>query len=193
MPLSQITSAVEVDGEWVQFNLNAPFEPFLQVLCGSWGSIVDKEWCIEQGDWDGTQASYEALNTPESDAWPLHAQMMGTGPFSLDYWDQGVEISFSRNDNYWGDAANFAKVVIKSVEEWTTRKLMLENGDADWVYVPTEYYGEMDGVDGLTVYRDLALVQLDGFFFVYDISDTSPYIGSGQLDGQGIKPTSLPI
>jgi peptide/nickel transport system substrate-binding protein len=186
MPLSKLTSAVEVDGEWVQFNLATPYEPFLQILCGTWGSIVDKEWCIEQGDWDGTQASYEKLNNPESDNWPLHTKMMGTGPFTFDYWDQAVEISFNRNDNYWGKKAKFEKVVIKDVGEWTTRKLMLENGDADQVYVPTEYYGEMDGVEGLTVYRDLALVQLDAFFFVYNISDKSPFIGSGKLDGEGI-------
>lgn len=186
MPLSQLTSAVNVDGEWVQFNLATPYEPFLQILCGSWGSIVDKEWCIEQGDWDGTQASYEKLNNPESDAWPMHAKMMGTGPFVFDYWDQAVEISFSRNDNYWRKKANFEKVVIKNVGEWTTRKLMLENGDADWVYVPVEYYSEMDGVTGLTVYRDLPLVQLDSFFFVYHISNQSSFIGSGKLDGQGI-------
>jgi len=186
LPLSQLTGAVNVDGEWVQFNLAQPFEPFLQVLCGSWGSIVDKEWCIQQGDWDGTQASYEKLNNPESDAWPLHAQMMGTGPFTLDYWDQGVEISFNRNENYWREKANFAKVLIKNVEEWTTRKLLLENGDVDWAYVPTEYYGEMEGVTGLTVYKNLPLVQLDAFFFVYKISETSPFIGSGKLDGAGI-------
>jgi len=186
MPLSKITSAVNVDGEWVQFNLATPYEPFLQILCGTWGSIVDKEWCIGQGDWDGTQASYEKLNNPESDAWPLHAKMMGTGPFILDYWDQGVELSFSRNDSYWRKKASFEKVVIKNVEEWTTRKLMLENGDADMVYVPIEYYSEMDGVTGLTVYRDLPIVSLDAFFFVYKISKDSPFIGSGKLDGQGI-------
>jgi len=186
IPLSQLTSAVNVDGEWVQFNLATPYEPFLQILCGQWASIVDKQWCIEQGDWDGTEASYKKLNNPESDAWPLHAKMMGTGPFTLDYWDQGVEIAYTRNENYWGKKANFAHYVRKTVDEWTTRKLMLENGDADWVYVPVEYYGEMDGVQGLTVYRDLPSLQVEGFFFVYNISKDSPFVGSGKLDGQGI-------
>src|SRR4030066_284309 len=57
--LDDIKNAVEVDGDWVQFNLVAPFAPFIHVLTGSWGCIVDKEWCIAQGDFDGTQASYE--------------------------------------------------------------------------------------------------------------------------------------
>ncbi len=186
MPLDELKSAVNVDGQWVQFNLHTPYEPFLQILCGTWASIMDKEWCIENGDWDGTQESYEALNNPESDAWPLHSKMMGTGPFKLEYWDEGIDIAFVRNENYWGDGPNFSRVEIKVVEEWTTRKLMLENGDADWAYVPIEYYGEMEGVPNLKVYKDLPLVQLDGFFYVYDISETSPYIGSGKLDGAGI-------
>ena len=186
LTLDEIKSAVEVDGEWVQFNLVAPYEPFLQILCGSWGSIVDREWSIQQGDWDGTQASFEALNDPDPNDWPLQDIMMGTGPWSLEYWDQASEISFVKNPNYWREPANFNRVVIKVVEEWTTRKLMLQNGDADWVYVPIEYYGEMEGAADIKVYEKLSLVQLDGFFFVYDISPDSPYIGSGQLDGAGI-------
>ncbi|AKG53785.1 ABC transporter [Dehalogenimonas sp. WBC-2] len=186
LTLAQITNAINVDGEWVQFNLVAPYEPFLQILCGSWGCIVDKEWCIQQGDWDGTQASFDTLNDPAPNDWPLQKIMMGTGPWSLEYWDQASEISFVKNANYWRTPANFNRVVIKTVEEWTTRKLMLQNGDADWVYVPMENYPEMVGLQGMNVYEKLPNVSLDGFFFVYDISTTSPYIGSGNLDGAGI-------
>ena len=186
MPLSQLESAVNVDGQYVQFNLAAPFEPFLQILCGSWGSIVDKAWCIQQGDWDGTEASYEKLNNPESDTWPLHTKMMGTGPFTLNYWTQGSEIAFTRNDTYWRAKANFKSVVIKTVTEWTDRKLALEAGDADFVDVPVENYSEVDGVSGLTVYQNLPQVQVDALFFTYNISKDSAFIGSGKLDGQGI-------
>ncbi len=62
------------------------------VLTGTWGCIVDKEWCIAQGDWDGTQASYEELNNPEANATPLNDETNGTGPYKLDRWDKGVEI-----------------------------------------------------------------------------------------------------
>ena len=190
MPLSQIESAVNVDGEYVQFNLNAPFEPFLQILAGSWGSIVDKAWCIQQGDWDGTEASYEKLNNPDSGAEPLFKTMMGTGPFTFNYWSPNTEIAFNRNDNYWRSKANFKSVVIKTVTTWPDRKLALEAGDADEVYVPMENYSEMDGVSGLTVYKNLPQVQANAIFFVYNISDKSTFIGSGKLDGQGI-PTNF--
>lgn len=186
IPLSEITSTVEVDGQWVQFNLVAPYEPFLQILCGPWGSILDKEWCIANGDWDGTEASYAALNDPPSGGSPLQSITNGTGPFKLERWEPGVEISMVRNDNYWQEPANFGRLIIKVVDEWTTRKLMLEAGDADSVYVPRAYSVELEGVEGLTVYKDLPQVQIDSFFFQFDISPESTFVGSGQLDGAGI-------
>jgi peptide/nickel transport system substrate-binding protein len=186
IPLSDITDAVEVDGEWVQFNLAAPYEPFLQILCGSWGGIVDKEWCIENGDWDGTEASYATLNDPAAGGSPLQSIANGTGPFELERWEPGVEFSAVRSDNYWREPANFERVLIKVVDEWTTRKLMLEAGDADYVYVPRAYIGELEGVEGLTVYKDLPQITIDSFFFQFAISEDSTMVGSGQLDGNGI-------
>jgi len=49
-----IDAAVEVDGEWVVFNLawEFPMEQFRKILCSGWASIVDKEWCITNGEWD---------------------------------------------------------------------------------------------------------------------------------------------
>jgi len=186
IPLSDITNAVEVAGDWVQFNLVAPYEPFMQILAGPWGSIVDREWCIEKGDWDGTQASYEALNDPPAGGSPLQSIANGSGPFMLERWDAGIEISLVRNDNYWKEPANFARFITKVVDEWTTRKLMLEAGDADWVYVPRDYISELEGSKGLTVYKDLPELSVDSFFFQFDINPESTFVGSGKLDGNGV-------
>jgi peptide/nickel transport system substrate-binding protein len=186
IPLEEIESKVEVDGDWVQFNLAGPYEPFLQILSQTWSSIVDKDWCIEQGDWDGTEASYEALNDPPSGGSPLQSIMNGTGPFELERWDPGVETVLVRNDNYWREPASLERVDIQVVEEWTTRRLMLEAGDADLVDVPRANIEELEGVPGITVWKDLPTLQNDAIFFQFDISEDSTFIGSGKLDGQGI-------
>jgi len=186
MPLEDIKACVEVDGDWVVFNLFASYEPFLQILCSSWGSIVDMEWSIANGDWDGTQASYEALNDPASGDSPLQSIMNGTGPFELERWESGIETSLVRNDDYWREAASFERVVIKIVDEWTTRKLMLLAGDADLVAVPTAHIEELEGVAGLLVYKDLPSLTNAAFFFQFAISEESTFVGSGQLDGNGI-------
>ncbi|MDH5696331.1 MAG: ABC transporter substrate-binding protein [Dehalococcoidia bacterium] len=186
IPLDEIKSKVEVDGQWVQFNLAGPYEPFLQILANTWGSIVDKEWCVANGDWDGTQQSYEALNDPPSGGSPLNAIMNGTGPFKLERWEPGVETSLVRNDDYWQEPAKLERVVFKVIDEWTTRKLMLEAGDADCVDVPRAYIDELEGVSGLTVYKDLPQLTNDAFFFQFAINPESTFVSSGQLDGKGI-------
>lgn len=186
MPLADITSKVEVDGQWVQFNLFSSYEPFLQILAGPWGSIVDQEWCVANGDWDGTQASYEALNNPDSGASPIQNIANGTGAYSLERWDAGIEISLLRNDNYWAGAPALERIITKVVEEWTTRKLMLEAGDADYVYVPRAFVIELEGVPNLTVLTDLPQLQNDAFFFQFAINSESTMVGSGELDGNGI-------
>jgi peptide/nickel transport system substrate-binding protein len=186
IPLEDITNAVEVDGDWVQFNLVAPYQPFLAILAQSWSSIVDKEWAMANDDWDGTQASYEELNDPPSGGSPLQDIANGTGPFMLDYWDVGVEIVLVRNDDYWGGPAPLERFIYKVIDEWTTRKLELLAGDADWAYVPRANIGELEGVEGLTVFKDLPQMQADAFFFQFDISEESTFVGSGQLDGNGI-------
>jgi peptide/nickel transport system substrate-binding protein len=43
IPLEEIKSKVEVGGQWVQFNLATPYEPFLQILASCWGSIVNMD------------------------------------------------------------------------------------------------------------------------------------------------------
>ncbi len=186
IPLDEIKSKVEVDGQWVQLNLAASYEPFLQILSQTWASVVDKKWCIEHGDWDGTEASYEALNDPASGGSPLQEIMNGTGPFKLDRFESGVETDLVRNDNYWKTPASLQRVIIKVVDEWTTRRLMLEAGDVDLVDVPRANIDELEGVSNLTVYKDLPLLQNDAMFFQLQISKDSTFVGSGQLDGNGI-------
>jgi len=43
------------------------------------------------------------------------------------------------NKNYWRGEPKLKKIVIMTVSKWTTRKLMLEKGDADDISVVLEY------------------------------------------------------
>jgi peptide/nickel transport system substrate-binding protein len=186
MPLEEIKSKVEVDGQWVQFNLATPYEPFLQILASSWGSIVDMNWCIENGDWNGTEESYEALNNPVPGGSPINSITNGTGPFMLELWEPGIQIVLARNDDYWGTPASFERVVTQIVDEWGTRRLMLELGDADCALVPNEAIQEVKETPGISVYEDLPTLLNQALFFQFDIDPYSTFIGSGQLDGNGI-------
>lgn len=79
------------------------------------------------------------------------------------------------------------KGIYKVVEEWSTRKLMLLQGDADIATVDALYYPEMDKESGLTVYKDLPSLAVGGIGFNQAIAATdNPLIYSGKLDGKGV-------
>ena len=185
---ADIDAAVEVDGEWVVFTLDdgAYAAPWLQILCGPWASIVDMEWCIANGEWDGTEADAPNHNNPERQDSYLFTHSSGTGPWKLNLWDPAVQIKLEKFDGYWGGAVPFDFIITQIVDEWTNRKLALLNGDADHVYVPRQYIDELEGIADLTVYKGLPQLSLDGFFFNQAISEDSTYVGSGTLDGNGI-------
>jgi peptide/nickel transport system substrate-binding protein len=187
---SQIDNAVQVDGDWVVFRLSDPAWrlAFLQILCGPWASIVDKEWCVANGEWDGTEETWTDYNDPEGGTSALWDETNGTGPWKLEEWEPGVHIKLVRNDDYWREPAAFERVITQIVGEWRTRKAALMAGDADLVYVPPAYIGELEDIADLNVYQALPELTLstDAFFFNFDINSESEFIGSGALDGNGI-------
>ena len=164
-----IDAAVEVDGNDVVFTLAGGYweMAFKQILSGQWAGIVDKEWCIAQGDWDGTEGDVVNFVHPENPGDSvLFNDANGTGPWELNVWEPGIQIILDKNTTYWGGAVPFDTVITKVVDEWTSRKLSLLAGDADLVYVPAARFDEMDDDEGdLNVYKDLPSLSIDAFFF----------------------------
>ncbi len=184
----QIDNAVEVDGDWIVFHLVYPASAlaFLQVLCGTYASIVDKEWCITNGEWDGTEETWQDHNNADKADSYLYNHTDGTGPWKLERWDPGVQATLVRNDDYWRQPAAFEIVITKFVEDWTARKAALLAGAVDSVRVPPADIGELEGISNLSVYRDLPELAIEALFFNLDIASDSEFIGSGELDGEGI-------
>jgi peptide/nickel transport system substrate-binding protein len=149
----------------VTFHLDFTFPTtaFEQILAQTWGSIVNKAFCIEYGSWNGTtnpDQAYAFRRTPIKNYSPLDSKqlaalapwlatwpagmpappvMCGTGPFIFSYWDKTrLEWKITRNDAYWGPngVANFTEVYVKGVSEWSTRKMMFLAGEFDSVAVP---------------------------------------------------------
>jgi len=163
-----IDKAIEVDGDYVVFNLPNPFPPFLGALVGAWASIVDKQFVIDNGGWPGTEANWKDYNGPDTGKDTLQEIASGTGPYKFVRWEKEVEVVLERNDDYWGPKPAMKRGIHKTVPEWSTRKLMLLQGDADWVEVPPENYAEMDKEKGLVVHRSLPSLNVDSFFFNFD-------------------------
>jgi peptide/nickel transport system substrate-binding protein len=144
----------------VTMNLKQPYGPFLQILTGTWASIISMPWAIQQDAWDGKPEDVQKYNNPSADADPLFKVMNGTGPYKLENWVPEQETDLVRNDNYWlttplwdGGPMGLAKmqhVAIKVINEWGTRFATFKTGDADIAYVDNQYISQVDPLVGET-------------------------------------------
>jgi peptide/nickel transport system substrate-binding protein len=212
-----VKAAVEYDDDTriLTLNLDAPFGPVMQLLSNGWASPLDMEWMVEQGDWDGDCSTWVQYHDPAPEDSPIFNAENGTGPYRLEYWRPGDELSGVRWDDYWrtepmweggpSGPSNFEHVVEKIVDEWGTRFAMLQAGDVDMTYVPKQYLEQVeplvaedcDYVTGectpgpgtqIRLFKDMPGVVGIDFFFSMNVPEESTFIGSGKLDGSGIPP-----
>ena len=186
-----IDAAVEVEGNYVVFKLVAPYPPFLQILAkgGSWGSILCKSWMIENGAWDGQPTTWPKWYKQSKEEMTCYNKENGTGPFKLAAWDKATgQVVFERFDDYWRGPAKLRTAVIKYIEEYGTRELMLKAGDADAALIPAMYLDQVKGVPGIVVEEHLPLIANTALIFNYSIplEGNEDVVGSGKLDGNGV-------
>lgn len=184
---TDLQDIVEVDGNDVIFNLAKPFPSFLQVLSLSTGLIIDKEWAITKGCWDGDWNTWKDYNNPEEA--PLVDTMMGTGPYKLDKLTPGPggEVIVVENEDYWGTAPKLKRIHWKFIDEWSTRKLSFLQGDID-ILGPEDpaHVEQLRGEEGVTIIEGLNATTTVCMIFNFNIAPDSEYTGSGLLDGDGI-------
>lgn len=186
-----IDRAVEVQGNNVVFHLAQPYAPFLNILAhaGSWSAIINKNWSIEQGAWDGQADTWWNYHDPTNENDPLYNVTNGTGPFVMTRWVPEETIMLERFDDYWRGPARLKEVVFQYVNEWTTRKLMLQKGDADIVYVPVTNINEVKEMEGVEVIQGLPTLSNVVSSMPWTLNaEGNANLGSGKLDGEGIPP-----
>lgn len=181
---------VSVDKGDLVIRLKAPFAPFLTILTG-FGAIMERKWCAAHGQWDGRGETVEKYGNPRLEGALPKDLMNGTGAFALERFEPNTkQVILTRNDAYWRKPAALKTVVIKVVDEYATRKLMIQAGDADVVYVPTMYFPQMHGLPGVEVIDGLQNLErslLVNFTFKMAAAGNGN-IGSGKLDGDGVPP-----
>ncbi len=181
-----IDKCVEAKGDKVIFHLPKPYPPLMGILNYSSSVILDKEWAISKGCWDGNIKNAAKYNNPAPGHEPLQKIVNGSGPYRMKAWEPNKEFIFERFEGYWGPKPRLKNAIVKYVKEWSTRKLMLQNGDADRVRVDIQYVPEVKAMKGLTLY-EVPLLSVTAAFFCQKINPTgNPNIGSGKLDGNGI-------
>ena len=116
---------------------------------------MDKEWVIENGGWDGTCDTWQNFYGMTSAEDPFSPIANGTGAYKLEQWTPGEETVLAKFDGYWGTPANIKTVIRKDVDEFGTRFSMLQQGDADFIYVPAEQRPQVDPLVGEMCVFDL--------------------------------------
>lgn len=206
----------DLENNRVVFQLAQAWNPLLSTLVGSWGSILDKEWSMDMGAWDGDCSTWQDYYYPIEDD-PLASIANGTGPFRLDHWIEDTEIVLTRNPDYWRiepmwedspfGPTMFEKFTRMIENDSELRADMLIQGDADFVLHDSDDYGRLydqvlfayDDTAGLipTLIHPTGTLKLfrggyepttHDLCFNYSIKEGGliDYDGSGQLDGNGI-------
>ena len=184
-----VDPAIEVQGDNVVIKLKRPYAPFLNIISQSahWAAVLDKETCVKLGLWDGKAETWWKYKDMQKEKSPLYAWAMGTGPYKFVEWDRKQQkVTLVANENYWREPAKIKKVVIWGIDEWSTRKAMLEKGDADSIAVVLEYLDQLRGNKDIQIIENIPTLSVTVVGFNWSINPQSKYVGSGKFDGNGI-------
>jgi peptide/nickel transport system substrate-binding protein len=110
-----------VDAKTVVFDLCNPDVAFLSKIAFSSFAINDTAWIQSHVD----------PNKPDNQA--IVDQVNGTGPYKLDAWNRGSDVTMSRFDNYWGDKAKTEKLIIRWSSEAAQRLVELLSPTVDGI------------------------------------------------------------
>lgn len=104
-----------VDDYTIRISTTEPFAPILAHLAHTASSMLNEKAVTEGGEDYGQNP-------------------VGTGPFKFDSWTTGDRVEIVRNDDYWGEKAKVARVIIRNVPENANRAIEVETGGAHIAY-----------------------------------------------------------
>ncbi len=128
-----------LDDHTVEFRLPVPFAPFLRSL----GTAIYPKHILDKHVDDGT-----FVDTWDIDTDP--AEIIGTGPFTIESYEPGERVVLARNPNYWltDDEGNrlpyldeIVHVIVADLEAELDKFLA---GESDFHGVPGEKYAELE-------------------------------------------------
>jgi peptide/nickel transport system substrate-binding protein len=189
----------------VTMKLAQSWGPFVATIAQRWASVVNKEWAVANGAWDGDCKTWQNSYGISSESLPLRDKTNGTGPYKLDHWTPGEEVVLTAFDGWWGEAGKIKRVVTTNIAEFGTRFAALQAGDvdhlnegsaADWAQLDTLVREECNPDTGeckeinpdgiLRVTKPLLSLTRTDIGMNQNIAEGSPFVGSGKLDGEGV-------
>ena len=123
--LSEIESIEVVDDYTIKLHLSAPSVSFLYNLTAKAGLHITSPRAI---------AEHATADDPWAETW-FNNHLVGTGPYKLVEWIPGDRVVLTRNAGYWRgwEGEHIDTIVRRTVPEYTTRKILLEQGQVDMI------------------------------------------------------------
>jgi len=110
-----------IDATIVEFRLCAPDIVFPTRLAFAAFGINDTAWLESHVDpgRSGDQAIVGEVN--------------GTGPYRLEFWNRGSDVSLVRNDAYWGEPAHNERLIVRWRDDAADRLAELQDASVDGI------------------------------------------------------------
>lgn len=123
----------------VQVTLESPNSNFIKMLTFDALSIMSPAFDQAHGGYNATAHTANAY---------MIEHECGTGPFTLDAMVAGQPVTLNRYDDYWRGPAKSRRVIIQQVDDWNTRFLALQKGEADLILVDAVHAPEVENATG---------------------------------------------
>jgi peptide/nickel transport system substrate-binding protein len=107
--------------------LTRPYGGFIMAVGTGWLAIQSPE-AMKQYDADNVEGE-EGSDVRYAEYGTAHPT--GTGPFKFESWEKGQQVTLVRNEDYWGEKAKVAKVIIRTIGDPTARVQALMSGEID--------------------------------------------------------------
>ncbi|MFT4041312.1 MAG: ABC transporter substrate-binding protein [Thermomicrobiales bacterium] len=152
--LDQINTVEAVDPETVRFTLKQPFSPFLNSI----GSVFANEVVNP-----AVVAEHATDDDPYAHEW-FTDNTAGSGPYILERFERDLgQATLVRNRDWWqgwSDGPHLDRVIVQYIPEQATARLMLEQGDADYVAgVSAEALAALANTPGITTVEGITMGQ----------------------------------
>ena len=152
--LDQIVETEAVDETTVRFTIKQPFSPFLNSLGSVFANLIMNPAVVAANATEEDPYAHEYLVT--------HAA--GSGPYLLDSFAPELnQAILVRNLDWWQswpEGPHIDKVVVQYIQENATARLMLEQGDADYVAgITAEAMDALETMPGIVTFEGLSIAQ----------------------------------
>jgi peptide/nickel transport system substrate-binding protein len=151
VPMDEINASIElVDAMTVQIHLLMTMPAWNYIMAYTVAAVVSEDFVEAHG----------GVAPLERNAY-MDRHMDGTGPFSLMEWAPNQHIIMVRNDNYWRDPAPFKYVIIKKVQDYGTRLMLIKSGQVDGAMIAVMHHSDVVNQAGITLHEMLPTLSVN--------------------------------